>query len=122
MNNNNILTPEDALDIYQRAHAGEKQGDIARDHVISQATVSGIKRGLYWNEVTGHERVRPLTARQERIREIYAAYWEKKQPVPAIAARFGVSMTAVYYIRNGATGSKLTGHPNPKSRPRKGSN
>jgi hypothetical protein len=119
MNNHCILTPEDALDIYVRAHAGERQADIARDHVISQATVSGIKRGLYWNAVTGHERVRPLTANQDRIRDIYAEYWEKKQPVPVIAARFGVSLTAVYDIRSGATGAKLTGHPNPKLRTRK---
>lgn len=118
-NNAGVLTAEDALDIYTRAHSGEKQVDIAKDHVISQATVSGIKRGYYWNQVTGHERFRPLTTRQDRIRDIYAEYWDNKLPVPEIAARFGVSLTTVYDIRNGKTGAKLTGHPNPKIRTRK---
>ena len=123
MGNNRIriLTAEDARDIYDRAHAGEKQVDIARDHVVSQGTVSGIKRGYYWNEVTGHERTRPLTARQDRIMDIYAEYWEKKQPVPVIAARFGVSLSTVYDIRNGMTGARFTGHPNPRQRKRKDS-
>jgi hypothetical protein len=119
MNNHSILTPEDALDIYRRAHAGERQAAIAADHVISEQTVSAIKCGYYWNDVTGHERVRPLTARQDRTLAIYSEYWEKKQPVPAIAEKFGVSLNTVYYIRNGATGAKLTGHPNPRLRNRK---
>lgn len=108
---NNVLTAEDALDIYTRAHSGESQVAIALDHVISQATVSAIKRGVYWNQVTGHERVRPLTARQDRIMDIYSEYWEKKRPVPEIAKRFGVALTTVYDIRNGKTGAWLTGHP-----------
>lgn len=113
-----VLTPEDALDIYTRAHSGESQTQIAKDHVVSQATVSSIKHGYYWNDVTGHMRSR-RSARHERILSIYAEYWEKKQPVPAIAERFGVSLTTVYDIRNGTVGAKLTGHPNPKTRLRK---
>ena len=119
VSNHHILSPEDALDIYTRARSGEKQKDIAKDHVISQATVSGIKCGYYWNEVTGHERTRPLSERQLRVLDIYSEYWDKKQPVPAIAERFGVSTTTVYDIRNGTIGAKLTGHPNPKIRKRK---
>jgi len=107
----NVLTPEDVLDIYGRAWSGESQTAIAKDHVISQATVSSIKRGYYWNDVTGHGRARPASAREDRIRDIYAAYWEQKRPVPEIAARFGVSLTTVYDIRRGKVGAKLTGHP-----------
>lgn len=119
-NNTSVLTPEDVLDIYDRAHSGDKQSKIASDYSVSQATVSGIKRGYYWNEVTGHVRTRPLSARQDRILDIYSEYWDKKQPVPEIAARFGVSLTTVYDIRNGKIGHKITGHPNPKLRkPRK---
>ena len=117
--NNYVLTPEEALEIYKQAHAGVKQVDIAREFVVSQATVSGIKRGYYWTEVTGHERTRPMTARQDKVIEIYSAYWEEKRPVHEIAARFGVSLTTVYDIRRGRTGSKYTGHPNPMVRKRK---
>ena len=115
-NNQSVLTPEDVLDIYNRAWAGEKQSSILKDHVISQGTVTGIKRGYYWNDVTGHERTRPLTPRQTRIKDIYAAYWVSKRPVPEIAEEFGVSLAAVYDIRNGRTGAKLTGHPTPRAR------
>lgn len=117
-NNTSNLTPEDVMDIYDRAHSGDKQVKIAADYSVSQATVSGIKRGYYWNEITGHVRTRPLSNRQDRIMEIYAEYWERKVSVPDIAARFGVSLTTVYDIRNGKTGAKLTGHPNPKIRKR----
>ena len=116
--NHSILTPEDALDIYERAHAGERQASIAEDHVISQATVSGIKCGYYWNDVTGHERTRPLTAQQEKTLAIYSAYWDRKLPVPAIAQEFGVSRSTVYDIRNGTTRAQITGHPHPKPRKR----
>jgi hypothetical protein len=116
--NHQVLTPEDALDIYRRAMAGENQAAIARDHVISQATVSGIKCGYYWNDVTGHKRTRPLTPRQELTLAIYSAYWDKKMPVPAIAQEYGVSRSTVYDIRNGTTRSEITGHPFPKPRKR----
>lgn len=111
MANNYVLTPEDVLDIYQRAQAGENQFDIARDHVISQATVSAIKRGYYWSHVTGHDRTRAYSPGQARVLGIYSAYWNEKAPVSEIAARFGVTRSAVYKIRNGRTGAKLTGHP-----------
>lgn len=115
MNNNCILTPEDVMDIYRRCHAGEKQVDIAKDHVISQATVSGIKRGEYWNDITGAPRVRKLTQGQLRRLAIYDAYWVEKLPVKEIAVRFGVSQSAVYDIRNGTTSARITGHPVRKS-------
>jgi hypothetical protein len=111
VNNNCILTPEDVMDIYRRCHAGEKQSDIAKDHVISQATVSGIKRGEYWNNITGHPRRRPLTPGQLTKLAIYDAYWVEKLPVKEIAVRFGVSKNTVYDIRNGTTAAHITGHP-----------
>lgn len=114
--NHSVLTPEDALAIYRRAWAGERQAVIARDFVISESTVSGIKCGYYWNDVTGHERTRPLTPRQEKVLAVYSAYWDQKLPVAEIAERFGMCRTAVYGIRNGSTAAKLTGHPFPKSR------
>lgn len=117
--NHSVLTPEDALAIYERAHNGERQAKIARDFAVSEATVSGIKCGYHWNDVTGHERVRPLTEMQKLTLAIYAAYWEEKLPVPAIARRFGVSRGMVYDIRNGTTRPALTGHPFPKPRKRK---
>ena len=118
-NNRGLLTPEDVLDIYERAWSGESQSSIRADHVISQATVSGIKLGYYWTEITGHARRRPLTERQERIMDIYSEYWDKKRPVPEIAAEFGVSLSTVYDIRRGLVGSKFTGHPTkPKVRKR----
>lgn len=117
--NHSVLTPEDALVIYERAQAGERQSVIARDFVVSEATVSGIKCGYYWNDVTGHERVRPLTEMQKLTLAIYSAYWDEKLPVPAIAKRFGVSRGMVYDIRNGTTRPEITGHPFPKPRKRK---
>lgn len=115
----NKLIPEDVLDIYDRAWAGEPQSSIRKDHMISQATVTSIKHGYYWNHVTGHAKTR-ISERQGRILDIYSEYWDKKRPVPEIAAEFGVSLTCVYDIRNGKTGAQITGHPNPKLRgPRK---
>ena len=114
--NQRVLTPKDVLDIYDRAWAGEKQSSILKDHVVSQATVTGIKRGYYHNTITGHERTRPLSSNQERTLAIYSAYWVSKRPVPEIAAEFGLSLSSVYDIRNGKTGANLTGHPNPKQR------
>ena len=105
------LTAEDALDIYQRAHSGEKQSSIARDYDCSQATVTGIKRGVYWDKVTGHPRGRPLTDRQLRIIDIYSAYWDDKLPIRLIAPQYGLSLKAVYDILKGRTGAYLTGHP-----------
>lgn len=119
MGNHTILTAEDALVIYERAQAGERQSAIARDFAVSEATVSAIKCGYYWNDVTGHERVRPLTPRQEQTRAIYSAYWDEKQPVHLIAQRFGVSRSHVYDVRNGTTRPEITGHPYPKARKRK---
>lgn len=116
-NTNGILTREDVLDIYERAHSGESQTLIAKDHMISQATVSGIKLGYYHNETTGHPRNRRLTPRQERMLDIYSAYWDDKLPVKEIAEKFGVAEGTVYDIRNGATGHQITGHPRPKIRP-----
>lgn len=116
-NTNGILTREDVLDIYERAHSGESQTQIAKDHTISQATVSGIKLGYYHNETTGHERRRPLTERQARILDVYSAYWDAKLPVKEIAEAYGMSMAAVYDIRNGSTGHRITGHPRPRIRP-----
>jgi transcriptional regulator with XRE-family HTH domain len=109
--NNRFLTPEEVLDIYQRCKSGEKQGNIAREYVVSQATVSGIKRGYYWNDVTGEPRRRKLSPNQQRNLAIYQAYWEDKLSVKEIAARFGVSKSAVYDIRNGTTAPHVTGHP-----------
>lgn len=111
-----VLTPEEALEIYARSHAGESQVEIAKAFVVSQGTVSGIKRGYYWNKVTGHQRTRPLSRNQQRNMDIYSAYWDHKIPVPEIAATYGLSLTSVYDIRNGKTGSGYTGHPNPKLR------
>lgn len=105
------LTPEDVLDIYERCHEGERQATIASDYDISQATVSGIKLGQYWNRVTGLPRRRKLTDSQQRTVAIYSAYWEEKLPVKEIAARFDVSRGCVYDVRNGTTGADLTGHP-----------
>ena len=116
-NTNGILTREDVLDIYERAHSGESQTEIAKDYAVSQATVSGIKLGSYHNETTGHARNRRLTPRQERMLDIYSAYWDDKLPVKEIAEKFGVSQGAVYDIRNGSTGRQITGHPRPKIRP-----
>ena len=115
MNNNCILTPEDVMDIFERCQEGEKQSAIAKDYVISQATVSGIKLGVYWNDVTGMPRRRRLTENQERSLEIYNAYWVEKLPVKEIALRFGVSKNTVYDIRNGTTAARLTGHPTRKA-------
>jgi hypothetical protein len=112
-----VLTPEDVLDIYELAWSGDNQTQIAKDYAVSQATVSGIKLGYYWNEVTGHERHRPLTPRQERIMDIYSAYWDSKRTVPDIAAEYGVSLSTVYDIRRGLVGARVTGHPTtPKIR------
>jgi hypothetical protein len=106
------LTPEDVIDIYERCHAGtEQQGKIARDYDISQATVSGIKLGKYWNKITGEPRRRGLTANQERMLAIYNSYWVDKYPVKEIAERFGVSVNSVYEIRNGKAAAHITGHP-----------
>lgn len=99
------------MDIYRRCHSGEKQSAIAKDHVISQATVSGIKRGEYWNDITGEPRRRPLTPGQRRRLAIYDAYWVEKLPVKQIALRFGVCQSTVYDIRNGTTAARITGHP-----------
>lgn len=118
-NQKGVLTPEDVLDIYDRAHSGDRQVKIASDYAISQATVSGIKRGYFHTEITGHEPFYPPTARQDRIMDIYSEYWDKKVPVPEIAEKFGVSLSTVYDIRRGLVGAKFTGHPvTPKIRKR----
>ena len=119
MSYGNTLEVTDVLDIYQRCHSGEKQASIARDYDISQATVSGIKRGFYWSHITGAERTRPLTPRQLRIIEIYKAYWEQKRPVKEIAEEYGMCLHSVYEIRAGRVGGRYTGHPKPRIRSNK---
>lgn len=109
------LSVEDVLDIYARSHEGESQTQIARDYMVAQSTVSGIKRGYYWNQVTGAPRTRPLTENHQLYLRIYSAYWDEKQRPKDIAARFGVSVDAVYCIRNGKTGAHITGHPTRKA-------
>lgn len=52
--NNRKLTEEQVLDIYERANAGEHQGDIAAEYDVSRGTVSEIKHGKRWTHVTGH--------------------------------------------------------------------
>jgi uncharacterized protein YjcR len=116
MSYGNTLEAEDVLDIYKRTHEGEKQVRIANDYGVSQSVVSGIKSGYYWSHVTGAERTRPLTSRQQRVIQIYNAYWLQKRPVREIAEEYGMSLTAVYEIRAGRVGGRYTGHPAPRNR------
>lgn len=46
------LTEGQALEIYQRVHAGERQTDLAAEYQIHQVTVSDIKRGYRWAHLT----------------------------------------------------------------------
>lgn len=46
------LTSEQAREIYQRVHAGERQTDIASAYQINRVTVSDIKLGKIWAHVT----------------------------------------------------------------------
>lgn len=46
------LTEADVIDIYHRAHAGERQQDVADDYGIAAATVSQIKTGKNWSWLT----------------------------------------------------------------------
>lgn len=115
MSNAKQLTHDDVLEIFRRCQEKkELQGKIASDFAVSQATVSGIKRGQYWNRITGMPRRRPLTPLQQRTVDIYNAYWEHKRQVHEIAVEYGVTVTSVYNIRNGLVGAHLTGHPTPK--------
>jgi hypothetical protein len=45
------LSPEDVRQIYERAHAGERQRVIAADYGIGERAVSKIKTGIRWRHV-----------------------------------------------------------------------
>lgn len=50
------LTQDQAMEVLQRARAGEDQKSIAQDFCIRQTTVSRILRGLRWPELQKRER------------------------------------------------------------------
>lgn len=56
-NGNAVLTEEQVLDIYHRAHAGvEMLADVGNDHSVTSMTVGDIKHGRSWAHLTGHVR------------------------------------------------------------------
>ena len=52
-----ILTEHDALTIYRRAWAGERDVPLALEYGISRSAVSNIRRGWSWAHVTHHQPV-----------------------------------------------------------------
>jgi hypothetical protein len=52
--NTSKLTDDQVLDIYERAHAGERQKTIASEHNIDRSTVADIKRAKSWGWLTAN--------------------------------------------------------------------
>jgi hypothetical protein len=50
--NTSKLTDEQVLEIYKRAHSGERQKMIAADYNIDRSTIADIKRGKSWSWLT----------------------------------------------------------------------
>lgn len=48
------LTPEQVVEIYRRANAGERTGELAAEFGVANEAVSGIKAGRKWRWLTGH--------------------------------------------------------------------
>ena len=56
-----LLTEAEVIEIFTRAHAGEKQKQIADDYSIERSQVSHIKRGAAWKHMTQNLNIRPDT-------------------------------------------------------------
>lgn len=118
---NMVLIPEDVLAILGRLAAGHSGVEIARDFGISQQTVSSIKTGEAWGDVTGlkpdhrvgHQNRGKLT--REEVLAIDAGLREGIRPTE-LARRYGVAHNTIYQLRLGQTWAWLTGRPKCESR------
>jgi uncharacterized protein YerC len=52
-NPKSILTEAQAMEVFRRAHAGEKHRTIAQDYGISTKYIGKIKSGIKWGWLTG---------------------------------------------------------------------
>jgi hypothetical protein len=52
--NTSKLTDDQVLDIYKRAHAGERQKTIASEYNIDRSTIADIKRAKSWGWLTAN--------------------------------------------------------------------
>lgn len=116
-----VLDVEDVKAIYARILQGDRGTVIARDFAISQQTVSGIKRGKHWGEITG---LREPCAPQEKtagfailtkdqVLAIDRALREGTKCAP-LSRQYGVCYTTISYIKHGITWAWLTGRPQKK--------
>src|SRR5258706_5463535 len=49
------LTENQALEIYRRCVAGERDLPLAADYAVSRETINGIRNGWTWSRITGHK-------------------------------------------------------------------
>lgn len=113
---NTRLTAEDVLAIHSRLLDGDSGVSIARDFGVSQQTVSSIRTGECWGNVTGLSPRTPgeHTGRGKLSRpDVLAISEELRRGARAIdlAKQYGVSHNTIYLIRTGRIWAWLTGRP-----------
>lgn len=96
------LTDEQAQEIRRCLESGETGKAVAKRFGISPNTVSRIRNGAGWSKVVGEPLGAAHTLSEHRVKSIRRQL-AKGVPTDAIAAKFGVSRTHVYRIRNGNT-------------------
>jgi hypothetical protein len=109
-----VLTVEDVVVIHERLSKGHKGADIARDFAVSQQSVSAIRTGESWGEVTGLAQgdTRPHSDRGILSRaDVLAvdALLKEGVEVAVLARIYGVSYQTIYAIRMGTSWAWLTG-------------
>jgi hypothetical protein len=90
------LTNIQVLEIYRRAVAGECQKDLATEFGVSWVTISHIKKGQTWAELTGatYEQNRVVVT-DDLVKRMQAAR-RAGAGLPEIQRRFGVSKATAF--------------------------
>jgi hypothetical protein len=101
----NILTKEQILEIDQRLRDGEKGNPTAKAYGVSSATITGIKTGKSWSELTGRIYVPKQRLTKAQVLEID----QRDENTDDLAKEYGVSSATIQRIKSGQGWSHITG-------------
>lgn len=101
------LTPADVLQIYSDSRTYNEIIE-SFDFTISRATISHIKTGKTWNEVTHHNaNQRPVRLSREEILQIFYGCGSMEQ----LAQQFGVHKNTIWKIKMRKLHAHITRRP-----------
>lgn len=106
INRNGMLNKEHVIDIY---YSEEKRKDIAKRYNVHPVTISRIKNGINYTEITNYldyNECNDIGRNIDRL-DVIDIYYDTR-PVYDIADEYGVTPTTIYNIINKRTHKDVT--------------